>query len=123
MRHIRGRQIGAIFQEPLTTLNPLYSVGRQLAETMQTHLRLSTGEARERAIEMAGGGRNPGRRERIDAYPHEFSGGMRQRVVSRSRSAPSRGCDRRRADTALDVSVQAQIIALLKRLAASTARR
>ena len=99
MRPIRGRQIGAIFQDPLTTLNPLYSVGRQLVETMQTHLRLSDRDARERAIHWLEEVGIPAARQRIDAYPHEFSGGMRQRVViALALCADPRLVDRRRAD-------------------------
>ena len=81
MRRIRGRQIGTIFQDPLTTLNPLYSVGRQLVETIQTHLHLSDADARKRAIAWLSEVGIPAPAQRIDAYPHEFSGGMRQRVV------------------------------------------
>ena len=81
MRTIRGKRIGMIFQDPLTTLNPLYSVGRQLVETMQTHLRLSDADARRRAIGWLEEVGIPAAAQRIDAYPHEFSGGMRQRVV------------------------------------------
>jgi peptide/nickel transport system ATP-binding protein len=81
MRHVRGKQIGAIFQDPLTTLNPLYSVGRQLVETMQTHLSLSDAEARRRAVGWLEQVGIPAPAERINAYPHQFSGGMRQRVV------------------------------------------
>src|SRR6266446_2919133 len=78
MRPIRGKQIGAIFQDPLTTLNPLYSIGRQLVETMQTHMRLSDRDASERAIKWLEDVGIPAARQRIEAYPHEFSGGMRQ---------------------------------------------
>jgi peptide/nickel transport system ATP-binding protein len=118
LRRIRGRRIGAIFQDPLTTLNPLYTVGRQLAETMQTHLDLSDSEARKRAVgwlEMVG---IPAARQRIDSYPHEFSGGMRQRVViALALCAEPRLVVADEPTTALDVSIQAQVIALLKGLA------
>jgi peptide/nickel transport system ATP-binding protein len=118
MRRIRGRRIGAIFQDPLTTLNPLYTVGRQLIETMQTHLDLSASEARRRAIgwlEMVG---IPAAAQRVDSYPHEFSGGMRQRVViALALCAEPRLVVADEPTTALDVSIQAQVIALLKGLA------
>jgi peptide/nickel transport system ATP-binding protein len=119
MRKIRGKRIGAIFQDPLTTLNPLLSVGRQLVETIRTHLKLSETEARERAIGWLEEVGIPAARQRIDAYPHEFSGGMRQRVViALALCAEPEMVVADEPTTALDVSVQAQIIALLKRLAA-----
>ena len=79
MRKIRGREIGAIFQDPLTSLNPLYSVGRQLTETIETHLSLTPAQARTRAIDLLKSTGIPGAELRIDHYPHQFSGGMRQR--------------------------------------------
>jgi peptide/nickel transport system ATP-binding protein len=118
MRRIRGRRIGAIFQDPLTTLNPLYSIGRQLIETMQTHLKISDAEARRRAIRWLTDVGIPGAGHRIDAYPHEFSGGQRQRVViALALCAEPALVIADEPTTALDVSVQAQIIALLKNLA------
>ena len=117
MRRVRGKEIGTIFQDPLTTLNPLYSIGHQLTETMQTHLRLSDADARRRAIGWLEEVGIPAAAQRIDAYPHEFSGGMRQRVVvALALCAEPHLVIADEPTTALDVSIQAQIIALLKRL-------
>jgi peptide/nickel transport system ATP-binding protein len=119
LRRIRGRKIGMIFQDPLTSLNPLYRVGEQLIQTIRTHTDLSPNAARERAIGLLNEVGIPAAERRIDGYPHEFSGGMRQRVViALALCAEPDFVIADEPTTALDVSVQAQIIALLKRLCA-----
>ena len=117
LRRLRGKEIGMVFQDPLTSLNPLIPIGDQLTETMLEHLDLTRAEATERAIAALEEVGIPAARERIDSYPHEFSGGMRQRVViALALCAEPSLVIADEPTTALDVSVQAQIIALLKRL-------
>jgi peptide/nickel transport system ATP-binding protein len=117
MRRIRGRQIGAVFQDPLMSLNPLLQIGEQLVETIRTHLPVGTAEARERALGLMRAVGIPAPEARFDAYPHQFSGGMRQRIViALALCAEPRLIVADEPTTALDVSIQAQVLQLLRRL-------
>lgn len=117
MRRLRGKEIGMVFQDPLTSLNPLLRIGDQLMETMLTHLPISGAEAQKRAVAALDEVGIPGASQRVNSYPHEFSGGMRQRVViALALCAEPSLLIADEPTTALDVSVQAQIISLLKGL-------
>ena len=119
MRQIRGKRIGMVFQDPLTSLNPLYTVAHQLIETIRTHIALSEAEARKRAVALLDRVGIPAAARRIDDYPHHFSGGMRQRVViALALCAEPELVLADEPTTALDVSVQAQIIDVLKEICA-----
>ena len=118
MERIRGSEIGAIFQDPLTSLNPLFTIGAQLVETIRQHdARATKTDARARAIALLKDVGIPGADERVDHYPHQFSGGMRQRVViALALAAKPRLIIADEPTTALDVSIQAQITGLLRSL-------
>lgn len=117
-RRIRGKEISMIFQDPLTSLNPLFTVGEQLVETIQLHLDMNATDAKKRAIELLEAVSIPNPTDRFDQYPHQFSGGMRQRVVIALAlcSEPS-VIIADEPTTALDVSIQAQVLELIKKLA------
>ena len=117
LRNVRGGRIGMIFQEPMTSLNPVFTIGDQIAEVVQLHRRVTRSEARTRALEMLHLVRVADPEQRLDAYPHQLSGGMRQRVMI----AIALACEPElfiadEPTTALDVTIQAQILDLLKDL-------
>ena len=121
MRSIRGNEIGMIFQEPMTSLNPVFSIERQLTDGLRLHTNLSASETREKAIELLKEVRIPDPEKRLRQYPHELSGGMRQRVVI----AIAMACRPRlliadEPTTALDVTIQAEILSLINRLKRET---
>jgi len=119
MRRIRGSRVSMIFQEPMTSLNPVFTIGSQISEAVLIHQRVSKAEARNRTIEMLRKVRIPVPEKRIDDYPHQFSGGMRQRaMIAMALSCNPELLIADEPTTALDVTIQAQILDLLRELQA-----
>jgi len=117
IRNIRGAQISMIFQDPMTSLNPVLTIGRQLCEPLELHLGMTREQARDRAAELLGMVGIPKAKDRLNDYPHQFSGGMRQRVmISMSLACNPQILIADEPTTALDVTIQAQIVELVKRL-------
>jgi oligopeptide transport system ATP-binding protein len=117
LRHVRGNKIAMIFQDPMTSLNPVLTVGRQITEALELHLNMSREQSRKRAIELLEMVGIPAAESRIDDYPHQFSGGMRQRVmIAMGLSCNPQLLIADEPTTALDVTIQAQIVDLVGRL-------
>ena len=117
MRQVRGKEIAMIFQEPMTSLNPVLTIGRQLTEALEIHMGMTSGEARNRAIELLDMVGIPDAAQRLKSYPHQFSGGMRQRVmIAMALSCNPKLLIADEPTTALDVTIQAQILELIQRL-------
>jgi oligopeptide/dipeptide ABC transporter ATP-binding protein len=121
MRKIRGNEIAMIFQDPLSSLHPFYKVGKQMIEGIRTHYDVSVAQARERSVELLGLVGIPSPRERMDSYPHEFSGGMRQRaMIAMALANEPKLLIADEPTTALDVTIQAQILDELRELRESS---
>jgi oligopeptide transport system ATP-binding protein len=119
MRNIRGKEIGMVFQDPMTSLNPVHKIGDQVMEVLQLHMTMNKQQARARAAELLGMVGIPRAAERLDDYPHQFSGGMRQRVmIAMALACVPQILIADEPTTALDVTIQAQIVELVKRLQA-----
>lgn len=117
IRHVRGAQIGMVFQDPMTSLNPVLTIGRQLEEPLMLHIGMTRNQARERAAELLGMVGIPNAKDRLNDYPHQYSGGMRQRVmIAMALSCSPQILIADEPTTALDVTIQAQIVDLVKRL-------
>jgi len=117
LRHVRGAQIGMIFQDPMTSLNPVHTIGKQLIEPLQIHLGMDKKQAWDRAVELLEMVRIPNPDDRLKDYPHQFSGGMRQRaMIAMSLSCSPQILIADEPTTALDVTIQAQIVDLIKSL-------
>ena len=117
LRHIRGSQIAMIFQDPMTSLNPVLTIGRQLEEPLMIHIGMTKHQARDRAAELLGMVGIPNAKDRLNDYPHQYSGGMRQRVmIAMALSCSPQVLIADEPTTALDVTIQAQITDLVKRL-------
>jgi oligopeptide transport system ATP-binding protein len=117
MRHVRGKEIAMIFQDPMTSLNPVMTIGRQITEMLELHMAMNRKQAKDRAAELLGMVGIPRAADRLDDYPHQFSGGMRQRVmIAMALSCAPQILIADEPTTALDVTIQAQIVDLVKRL-------